>query len=131
MGCGHNRYGSNEDRERVQFLDSLSGCQSQWSNPHFNIKYPCENKRGRLTTGSMNNHELVDLPLTRRFTWTNNQKRVAMSIIDHFLLSKEWEDHFSRMIQLALLRSLSDLCPINLFSSLVNWGPKPFRLENC
>ena len=32
---------------------------------------------------------------------------------------------------MALPRLISDHCPIKLSSSSVDWGPKPFRFENC
>lgn len=47
------------------------------------------------------------------------------------MFSKEWEDPFSGLIQVALPRSLFDHCPIKLFFRSVDWGPKPFRFENA
>lgn len=84
-------YDPNKDKDRNPFLDSLSGLMTQWSIPwstggDFNlIRFPREKKRGRYITSSMtsfsnfiNDHELVNLPLTgRRFTWSNNQERVS------------------------------------------------------
>eukprot|EP00268_Persea_americana_P061285 TRINITY_DN7726_c0_g3_i1.p1 TRINITY_DN7726_c0_g3~~TRINITY_DN7726_c0_g3_i1.p1 ORF type:complete len:328 (-),score=59.63 TRINITY_DN7726_c0_g3_i1:2474-3457(-) len=46
-----------------------------------------------------------------------------MSRIDMFLLSKEWDDHFVGVIQVALPRSISDHCPIKLCSNSIDWGP--------
>lgn len=103
------------------------------------IRFSHEKKRESFILASMsrssdfiNSHELVDLPLGgRRFTWTNNQERVAMSRIDHFMLSKEWKDHFPVVIQVALPIMLSDHCPIKLSTKAMDWGPIPFRFENC
>lgn len=139
-----NVYGPIEDRERESFSNALSGVSAQWSvlccyGGDFNIiRYPHEKKRGRYISSSMarfsefiNDHELVDLLLIGRgFTWSNNQERVAMSRIDRFLLSKEWEDHFPRVIQSAMPRGMSDHCPIKLSSNMVDWGLKP-RFWNC
>lgn len=80
----------------------------------------------------INAQELVDLPLVgRRFNWTNHQERAAMSKIDRFLLSKDWEVYFPGVIQHALPRMVSDHFPLKLSSTTVDWGPKPFRFENC
>ncbi|XXG47876.1 hypothetical protein AAC387_Pa02g2445 [Persea americana] len=44
----------------------------------------------------INENELMDLPLLgRRFTWSNNKEQAAMSRIDRFSLSTEWDDHFT------------------------------------
>lgn len=42
-----------------------------------------------------------------------------MSRINRFLLSKEWEDHFTGIIQVPLPGALSDHCPIKLFSNRI------------
>lgn len=144
-----NVYGPNAEGERDLFWDSLSSVLAQcissvasscvhWGDLNI-IKYPHEKKRGRYISSSMarfsefiNEHELVDLPLVgRKITWSNNQERAAVSRIDRFLLSKEWGDHFTRVIQLGLPRGLSDHCPLKLSPSTVDWGPKSFRFENC
>lgn len=53
-----------------------------------------------------------------------------MSRIDRFLLSKEWDEHFCGVIQVALQRIISDHSPIKLSSVTADWGPRPFRFEN-
>lgn len=96
-------------------------------------------KSGRFLSASMtqfsdfiNDHELIDLPLVgRKFTWSNNEERATMSRIDRFLLTKDWEDHFLGVIQMALPRLESDHCPIKLFLAPMDWGPKPCRFDNC
>lgn len=76
-------------------------------------------------------NELIDLPLVgRKFTWTNNQAMAAMSRIDRFLFSKEWEVHFSGVSRVATPRFILDRCPIKSCPNVVNWAPKPFRFEN-
>lgn len=80
-----------------------------------------------------NDNDLIDFPLVgSKFMRTNKQNRLVMSRIDRFLVNKEWEDHLSEAVQIALPRSLSDHRPIKLSSgSEVDWGPRPFRFENC
>ena len=53
---------------------------------------------------------------------TINQVNPTMSRIDRFLISKEWEDHFVGVYQVALVRHLSNHCPILLAPSEVDWG---------
>lgn len=42
-----------------------------------------------------NDNEFINLPLARRkLTLSNKHERAAMSRIDRFLISKEWDEHF-------------------------------------
>ena len=69
------------------------------------IRKPHEKKGGAYVSRSMklfndfiNGNELFDrLLLGRRFMWTNRDQ-VAMSRIDRFLLSKEWDEHYVGVI---------------------------------
>ena len=47
------------------------------------------------------------------------------------LLSKEWDEHYISVIQEALPRLISYHCPIKLSSNSIDWGPRPFRFNNC
>lgn len=50
-------------------------------------------------TDFINSNELIDMPLVgRKFTWLNNQVGSAMSRIDRFLVSRDWEEHFAGAI---------------------------------
>lgn len=74
---------------------------------------------------------LIDLPLCgRRFTWFKGDS-TAMSRIDRFLLSEEWCLHWPNSFQVALLRGLSDHCPLQLSVDEENWGPRPSRMLKC
>lgn len=92
------------------------------------VRFPFEKKGARTLTWSMetffefiNENELIDLPLLgRKFTWSNNQERVAMSRIDRFLLSKEWDEHFVGAISTALSTLISDHSPIKLGMSTLD-----------
>lgn len=80
----------------------------------------------------IDDNDFIDLPLSAsKITWTNNQVMLAMSRIDRFLMSKEWEEHFVGVIQYALPRWSSDHRPVKLSLEEVNWGPRPFRFKNC
>ncbi|XP_057447160.1 uncharacterized protein LOC130738983 [Lotus japonicus] len=74
--------------------------------------------------------ELIDLPLLRRkFTWMRPGGQ-SMSRIDRVLISARWYDCWPGSKLEALNRDVSDHCPILLRSSIINWGPKPFRVLN-
>jgi len=74
---------------------------------------------------------LIDLPLCgRRFTWFKGDG-TSMSRIDRFLLSEEWCIQWPNCLQVALLRSLSDHCPLQLSVDEENWGPRPSRMLKC
>lgn len=77
------------------------------------------------------NMGLVDLPLLgRKFTWIK-ENGFAMSRLDRFLVSEEWLQEWPNPSQWALDRDVSDHCPIILQHKIINWGPKPFRFNNC
>jgi exonuclease III len=86
------------------------------------VRFPSEKLGAGRHTGEMQNFSefifelgLVDLPLLEgQFTWSNNQDPPAKSRIDHFLVSIDWEDQFSKLTQKALLRFVSNHCPIML-----------------
>jgi len=74
---------------------------------------------------------LVDLPLCgRRYTWFKRDGS-AMSRLDRFLLSEEWCIQWPNGFQVALLRGLSDHCPLQLSVDEENWGPQPLRMLKC
>lgn len=140
-----NVYGPNVQSEKDESLDLLSNVKAQWSIPwvsggDFNkVRFPYEKNHGSSMSRSMelffdfiNANELLDFPLLgRRFTWSNNRIRPSMSIIDRFLFSNEWEEHFNGVIQVALPRLISDHCPIKLCSNSIDCGPRPFHSQNC
>ncbi|GAU46303.1 hypothetical protein TSUD_283280 [Trifolium subterraneum] len=75
--------------------------------------------------------ELVDIPvLGKKFTWFNSDCS-AMSRLDRFLLSEGFIEKGGISNQWVGNRDISDHCPIWLESSNINWGPKPFKFNNC
>jgi len=79
----------------------------------------------------IDNNELVDLPLHgRNFTWYKGDSN-SMSRFDRFLLSEEWCARWPNCLQFALLRGLSDHCPVTLSVDEENWGPRPVRMLKC
>ena len=53
-----------------------------------------------------------------------------MSKLDWFLVSEDWETHFSRVTQCTLPRPVSEHFPILLDGSGVSRRPIPFCFEN-
>ncbi|GAU49411.1 hypothetical protein TSUD_407260 [Trifolium subterraneum] len=76
-------------------------------------------------------NNLVDLPLGgRKYTWYKGDG-LSMSRLDRFLLSEEWCLAWPNCTQVALLRGLSDHCPLVLVASEEDWGPRPLRMLKC
>nr|KYP50184.1 hypothetical protein KK1_028074 [Cajanus cajan] len=67
--------------------------------------------------------ELIDLPLVgKRFTWFKSDGSM-MSRLDRVLVSERYVE--------VIPRDVSDHCPLILNHKVLNWGPKPFRFNNC
>ena len=76
-------------------------------------------------------NRLIDLPLCScRYTWFKGDG-TSMSRLDHYLVSEEWCLHWPNCFQVALLRGLSDHCPIQLSVDEEKWGPRPSRMLKC
>ena len=75
--------------------------------------------------------ELRDLPLQGgSFTWKGGLNNQSHSRLAQFLVSNEWEDHFSGTVQCVLPKPVSDHFPILLDGGGVRSGLMPFRFEN-
>nr|CAN79448.1 hypothetical protein VITISV_004425 [Vitis vinifera] len=73
---------------------------------------------------------LRDSPLTGGpFTWIGGLNSQAASRLDRFLISDQWEDHFSAITQSAP-RMVSDHSPIVLEAGGFSSGKIPFHFEN-
>ncbi|XP_045810036.1 uncharacterized protein LOC123904409 [Trifolium pratense] len=75
--------------------------------------------------------ELSDIPVVgKNFSWFSADSK-SMSRIDHFLLSEGFIDKGGISGQWIGNHDISDHCPIWLLCSNLDWGPKPFKFNNC
>jgi hypothetical protein len=137
-------YDLQTDRERREMWDELYGLSSWWTSPwcvggDFTVtRFPMERMGEAHFTLAMHDFSefifsfgLMDIPLEGgRYTWSNNRENAAMSRIDRFLYTGEWEDCYPTVVQRRLPRLLSDHFPIMLESGAFLKGNKPFRFEN-
>lgn len=124
--------------------EELFGLANWWDVPwcvrgDFNVvRFPSERLGANQFTPAMNDFfefifslGLMDIPLEGgKFTWSNNRTTPAMSRIDLFLFSGDWEDRYSTVIQKRLPKLLSDHFPILLECGKFLRGKRPFRFEN-
>ena len=102
------------------------------------IRFPNECRRGGRVSPSMRRFseviddlDLRDLPLQGGpFTWSGGLNNQAMSRLDRFLVSEDWEGNFNGVVQCTLLRPMFNHFPILLDGGGVRRGPVPFRFEN-
>ena len=137
-------YGPSLMKEREDFWAELGAVRGLWSDPwcvagDFNVvRFPVESSRGGRLSASMRRFSeimedlmLRDLPLQGgSFTWKGGLNNQSHSRLDRFLISNEWEDHFSGSVQYVLPKPTSDHFPILLDGGGVRSGPMPFRFEN-
>ncbi|KAH1237298.1 hypothetical protein GmHk_08G022286 [Glycine max] len=64
-----------------------------------------------------------------RFTWFRPNGSVK-SRLDRCLVSEQWLSHWPDSSQHVIQKDFSDHCPIILKTVMVDWGPKPFRLND-
>ena len=112
-------YGPVVGANRVNFFDEMASVAFRWEKlwcvgGDFNVvRYP-EERWGnhgvscamRNFNGVINELQLLDLPLQGGdVTWSNGS---SASRLDRFLVSGEWDEHFSNANQIRLGRSVSD-----------------------
>lgn len=73
--------------------------------------------------------QLIEIPLSNGwFTW---HRGASKSKLDRLFVNNEWIAQFPSLSLSSLKRTLSDHCPLLARSSVKNWGPRPFRFQNC
>ena len=137
-------YGPVISSENEDFWEDLRAIRGLWDDlwctgGDFNsIRFPEERRNAlSLTTEMRRFSEVIgelrlrDSPLTGGpFTWIGGLNSQAASRLDHFLISDQWEDHFSAITQSALPRMVSDHSPIVLEAGGFSSGKNPFCFEN-
>ena len=110
--------------------DELTGIASWWDTPwcvggDFNvIQFPNERLGADQFTPAMNEFSefifsfgLMDIPLEGgKFTWFDNRESPAMSRIDRFLYSGDWESY---RVSLSLGGSVSHCCSKETSQTLI------------
>ena len=137
-------YGPLLKKEMEDFWAELGAVRALWSDlwcvaGDFNVvRFLVESSRGGRLSFSMRRFseiiedlELRDLSLQGgSFTWKGGLNNQSHSRLDRFLVSNEWEDHFSGTVQCVLPKPVSDHFPILLDGGGVWSGLMPFRFEN-
>lgn len=78
----------------------------------------------------MEDMDLIDVPiLGKKFTCLVSDGRASR--IDRILLFDGLVSRWNVSAQWIGDRDISDQCPVWLVSSVLNWGPKLFRFNNC
>ena len=136
-------YGPTNNSFRESFWEELGSIKGLWDCPwcvggDFNeVLFPNERSRGGRLSNSMRRFsdilsdlELRDLPLQGGpYTWSGGLNGNAMSRLDRFLVTADWESHCNKVTQRRLPRPVSDHFPILLDSDGVRTGPMPFRFK--
>ncbi|KAA0040038.1 LINE-1 retrotransposable element ORF2 protein [Cucumis melo var. makuwa] len=137
-------YGPSGGRNRKSFwaelLDLKNKCSPTWLLAgDFNVvRFSSETSTQNPSKHSMrcfnkfiSDSNLIDPPLSNaKFTWSNLRVQPVLSRIDRFLYTTNWENLFTAHYSKTLSRVTSDHFPIALESSMISWGPSPFKLIN-
>ena len=137
-------YGLFTREEREYLWEELGAIRGSWEDPwclggDFNIiLFQKERSRQRRLTAAIRRFAqiidelgLVDLPLQGGlFTWNGGQNDQSWARLDRFLMTQNWLDQFSGVLQSKLPRPISDHFPILLEGGGLRRGPSPFRFEN-
>ena len=102
------------------------------------VRFPSEKARGQNFTQAMadfsdfiSSYGLVDPLLEgRQYTWSNGKEEEALSRLDRFLFTTNWEDQFPSIIQRRMPRLLFDHFPLMLECGQFQQGKRPFWFEN-
>ncbi|XP_034692384.1 uncharacterized protein LOC117919321 [Vitis riparia] len=137
-------YGPFSKEEKEILWEELEAIRDIWDDPwclrgDFNVTLSQweRSNQGRLT-GAMRRFaqvvdelELLDLSLQGGvFSWSGDRNNQSWARLDRFLVTQNWLDHFSGVVQSRLPRPTSDHFPILLKGGGLRRGPSPFRFEN-
>ncbi|KAK3189602.1 hypothetical protein Dsin_029163 [Dipteronia sinensis] len=74
----------------------------------------------------------VDIPMQGGdFTWSNNRIGGSWARLDRFLMSPIMLSWFPNLMQTGYPRTISNHSAITLGASKLEWGPRPFRIDNA
>ena len=138
-------YGPNDADLRDALWAKLDSVRVRWSSAwcvfgDFNIiRYPAERLGCNSFSPAMFNfldfierNFLVDLPLVGgKYTWFRDSVNPSMSRIDRVLISADWEEHFSDVIQRPLPDVVLDHGPILVEAGGMARGKVPLNLRIC
>ena len=137
-------YGPILTEEREDFWDELCAIKGLWNDPlcvggDFNAVRILEERRScQRFLASMRRFSqfieemcLKDLLLFGGlFTWCGGLNNRSTSKLDRFIVSDDWENHFSGLYQSFLPNPILDHVPILVDSGVIRKGKTPFRFEN-
>ena len=121
--------------QKKEFWEELGAIKGRWDEPwcvgrDFNsIRFPGERRYGHnLTAGMRRFSEVIEelnlndlLFPSGQFTWFGSLNSQAASRLDRFLITNEWEDHFSGVFQSTLPKMPQIIVP---FSWRARWIKK-------
>ena len=136
-------YGSVIGCEKEDFWEELGAIRGLWEDPwciggDFNtVRFLKERRNAPRLIAEMRRFSEVigelglrDFPLAGGpFTWIGGLNSQASSRLDRFLISDQWEDHFSAITQSALPHLVFDHNPIVLEARGFSSGKSPFCFE--
>ncbi|RVW39533.1 Transposon TX1 uncharacterized 149 kDa protein [Vitis vinifera] len=136
-------YGSVIGCEKEDFWEELGAIRGLWEDPwciggDFNtVRFLKERRNAPRLIAEMRRFSEVigelglrDFPLAGGpFTWIGGLNSQASSRLDRFLISDQWEDHFSAITQSALPHLVFDHNPIVLEARGFSSGKSPFKLK--
>ena len=120
----------------------MGAIRGLWDDPwcvkgDFNfVRFPGERRNDFIFTKNIRRFSdvieelrLKDLSFSRgQFTWCSGLNSQATSKLDNFLVSNEWEDHFSGISQFTLPKMDFYHCPIILEGGGVKKGQDPLYI---
>ena len=75
------------------------------------------------------NLQLIEISaIDGKFTWFRGSSK---SKLDRLFVQADWITTYPSMQVSLLKRSISDHCPLLVTTQGIDWGPKPFRFQDC